>query len=60
MVNQLIDMLIITVGQWGKFGGTEYEQRFESLLGQLQEMAGVSREKAIQMIFEEVKGAEVA
>ena len=59
-MQQIIDMIIITVGQWGQFGGTEYEQRFESLLGQLQETAGVNRERAIQMLFENVKGVDAA
>lgn len=60
MKNYLIDLIIITVGQWGQFGGTEYEHQFESLLGQLQKAAGVSREQAIRMVFENVKGADVA
>lgn len=60
MIERIIDMIIITVGQWGQFGGSEYEQRFESLLGQLQEAADVSREQAIRMVFENVKGENAA
>ena len=56
MIKRLIDMLIITVGQWGESGGDkEYEKTFESLLGQLEKAAGVTREKAIEMLFEAVE-----
>lgn len=60
MSNHIINKMIIVLGQWGQFGGTEYEQLFESLLCQLQGAAGVNREQAIQMFSDEVKGADVA
>lgn len=60
MVNHLINMLILTAGQWSQFGDAKYEQQFELLLLQLQKATGKNREQAIQMLLEVVEGESAA
>ncbi len=54
MHEHIINQIVITVGQWGKFGGVEYERRFESLLGELQKATGLDREGAVRFIERQV------
>lgn len=60
MVNHLIKMLIITTGQWSKFGGAEYKQQFEVLFERLQKVTGASYEQAEQMLVDAIEGERVA
>jgi len=60
MVNHLINMLIITAGQWSKLGGEEYKQQFEVLFERLQKVTGASYEQAEQMLIDAIEGERVA
>lgn len=60
MVNHLINMLIITAGQWSQFGGLEYKQQFEVLFERLQKVTGASYEQAEQMLIDAIEGERVA
>ncbi|WP_313431701.1 hypothetical protein [Siminovitchia terrae] len=60
MHEHIINQIVITVGQWGQFGGQEYEQRFESLLRQLQKATGLDREGAVRFIERQIAGEDAA
>lgn len=61
MVEHLINLLVITVGQYGQFGGEEYERQFERYLLLLQKATGKNQEEAIQFLIDVVEGrAEAA
>lgn len=59
-MNYLIDQLVITIGQWSRFGGEQYERQFEALLSQLEKATGLDRDGAIQFLENAVEGERVA
>ncbi|MBS4204031.1 hypothetical protein [Lederbergia citrea] len=50
MINRLIHMLIITIGQWSQFGGIQYERQFESIMNQLQEELGLDWDETVSFL----------
>ncbi len=59
-MNYLIDQLVITIGQWSRFGGEQYERQFDRLLSQLEKATGLDRDGAIKLLEDNVKGERVA
>ncbi len=59
-MNYLIDQLVITIGQWSRFGGEQYERQFDRLLSQLEKATGLDRDGAIRYLEDSVEGERVA
>lgn len=60
MINHLIDQLVITIGQWARFGGEQYERQFDTLLSRLEKETGLDRDGAIRYLEKVVEGEKVA
>lgn len=54
MIQQLLDQLIITAGQWQLFGEKYLESKFENLLTELQNVTGLNRESAIELLIKNI------
>lgn len=59
-MNYLIDQLVITIGQWSRFGEEQYERQFDMLLSQLEKATGLDRDGAIKYLENAVEGERVA
>lgn len=50
MFEHLLNQIIITVGQWQKFGGEVYEKQFEKLMKQLQKELQLDWDDTVRFI----------
>ncbi|MBW8350746.1 hypothetical protein K0H71_15020 [Bacillus sp. IITD106] len=60
MIQHIINQLIITIGQYARFGGEQYVQQFDMLLSQLEKATGLDRQGAIKFLEKEVEGESAA
>ncbi|MCJ8008928.1 hypothetical protein ACFFF5_21170 [Lederbergia wuyishanensis] len=60
MIKRLIDQLIITIGQYDRFGEQQYVRQFDMLLSKLEKATGLDRQGAIKFLEKEVKGENAA
>lgn len=60
MVEHLINLIVITVGQYREFGGEQYEKQFERLMKRLQSELGLDWEGTVEYVERSVAGEEAA
>ncbi|WP_172369599.1 hypothetical protein [Sporosarcina jiandibaonis] len=54
MHEHIVNQLIISAGQWKRFGEPQYQQHFNDLLDKLRIATGTTPEGALQLVLETI------
>lgn len=60
MIENIINQLILTAGQWKQFQEQQYSDQFNMLLNQLRIATGTTEEEAVRLLEAEFKQEGVA
>ena len=60
MIENIINQLILTAGQWKQFGEQQYSDQFNALLNQLRIATGTTPEGALGLLLAKINQEGVA